>query len=67
MAATAAPDIDIDRLVAGFVHVLRRGGLEVTVSQSAMFREALDVVGLANGLDVYWSGSTCTGRAGRRW
>lgn len=56
MAATAAPDVDIDRLVAGFVHVLRRGGLEVTVSQSALFREALDIVGLANGLDVYWSG-----------
>jgi len=53
---TAAPDIDLDRLVAGFVHVLRRGGLEVTVSQSALFREALEVTGIGNGLDVYWSG-----------
>ncbi len=54
--ATAAPDIDIDRLVAGFVHTLRRGGLEVTIGQSGLFREALDVVGLASGLDVYWAG-----------
>jgi len=54
--ASAAPAIDTDRLVAGFVHTLRRGGLEVTVSQSALFREALEVLGLGNGLDVYWSG-----------
>ena len=54
--ATAAPAIDTDRLVAAFVHTLRRGGLEVTVSQSALFREALEAVGLGNGLDVYWSG-----------
>lgn len=54
--ATATPDIDTDRLVAGFVHTLRRGGLEITISQSALFREALEIVGLANGLDVYWSG-----------
>lgn len=56
MPTTTAPDLDIDRLVAGFVHVLRRGGLEVTVSQSALFREALHVIGIGNGLDVYWSG-----------
>jgi len=56
VAATATPDLDVDRLVAGFVHVLRRGGLEVTVSQTTLFREALDVTGLGHGLDVYWAG-----------
>ncbi len=54
--STATPPNDVDRLVAGFVHVLRRGGLEVTISQSALFREALDVTGVGSGLDVYWSG-----------
>lgn len=54
--STATPQIDVDRLVASFVHVLRRGGLEVTISQSALFREALDVTGVGSGLDVYWSG-----------
>ncbi|MEM9468295.1 MAG: VWA domain-containing protein [Actinomycetota bacterium] len=56
-AATSPPvDLDIDRLVAGFVHALRKGGLPVTISQSTLFRAALDVVGLARGIDVYWAG-----------
>ena len=57
MSATdLPPTIDVDRLVAGFVHVLRRGGVPVTVSQSTLFRAALDVVGLGQGIDVYWAG-----------
>lgn len=48
--------VDVDRLVAGFVHVLRRGGLSVTISQSTLFREALAATGLSDGLDVYWAG-----------
>lgn len=56
-AATSAPiELDVDRLVAGFVHALRKGGLAVTVSQSTLFRAALDVVGLDRGIDVYWAG-----------
>ena len=52
----ASADLDLDRLVAGFVHALRRGGMNVTISQSTLFRAALDVVGLGNGIDVYWAG-----------
>ncbi len=56
-AATTPPvDLDVDRLVAGFVYALRKGGLSVTVSQSTLFRAALDVVGLGRGIDVYWAG-----------
>lgn len=51
-----APELDIDRLVAGFVHALRKGGMPVTISQSTLFRAALDVVGLGQGIDVYWAG-----------
>ena len=53
---SGADGLDIDRLVAGFVHVLRKGGMSVTVSQSTLFRAALDVVGLSRGIDVYWAG-----------
>ena len=52
----APAELDLDRLVAGFVHALRKGGLPVTVSQSTLFRAALDVVGLGRGIDVYWAG-----------
>ena len=55
-ATTPPVDLDVDRLVAGFVHALRKGGLSVTVSQSTLFRAALDVVGLGRGIDVYWAG-----------
>jgi uncharacterized protein with von Willebrand factor type A (vWA) domain len=55
-ATTPPVDLDLDRLVAGFVHVLRKGGLSVTVSQSTLFRAALDVTGLDRGIDVYWAG-----------
>ena len=51
-----APELDVDRLVAGFVHALRKGGMPVTISQSTLFRAALDVVGLGHGIDVYWAG-----------
>ena len=56
MATTSAADLDVDRLVTGFVHVLRRGGMSITISQSTLFRAALDAVGLREGLDVYWAG-----------
>ncbi|MEM9203823.1 MAG: VWA domain-containing protein [Actinomycetota bacterium] len=56
MPETEPPSLDLDRLVAGFVHALRKGGLAVTVSQSTLFRAALDVVGLGRGIDVYWAG-----------
>ncbi|MEO0494043.1 MAG: VWA domain-containing protein [Actinomycetota bacterium] len=55
--STGAPaDLDLDRLVAAFVHALRKGGMPATVSQSMLFRAALDVVGLGRGIDVYWAG-----------
>ena len=47
---------DLDRVVAGFVHCLRRGGLPVPIGQSLRFREALDVLGVGSGIDVYWAG-----------
>ena len=53
---SAPVDLDVDRLVAGFVHALRKGGLPVTISQSTLFRAALDAVGLGRGIDVYWAG-----------
>ncbi|HAB58413.1 MAG TPA: hypothetical protein DCE75_10210, partial [Acidimicrobiaceae bacterium] len=56
MANATPADLDVDRLVTGFVHVLRRGGMSITISQSTLFRAALDAVGLGEGLDVYWAG-----------
>lgn len=53
---TSDQDLDLDRLVAGFVHVLRRGGLTVTIGQSTTFRAALGATGVSRGLDVYWAG-----------
>ena len=47
---------DLDRVVAGFVHCLRRGGLPVPIGQSLRFRQALDVLGVGSGIDVYWAG-----------
>ncbi len=55
-AATVAELPDLGRVVAGFVRCLRRGGLPVPISQSLRFREALDIVGVGSGLDVYWAG-----------
>jgi len=49
-------DVDVDRLVAGFVLCLRSGGLVVPVSASIRYREALHAVGLERGTDVYWAG-----------
>ena len=51
-----AESLDIDRVVAGFVHTLRTGGIEVPVSMSVRFRAALQLVGLDSGSDVYWAG-----------
>ena len=56
MATTTPADLDVDRLVTGFVHVLRRGGMSITISQSTLFRAALDVVGLCEVLDVSGAG-----------
>ncbi|MEM8706827.1 MAG: VWA domain-containing protein [Actinomycetota bacterium] len=56
MTVDAAADLDVDRLVAGFVHALRKGGMPMTISQSSLFRAALDAVGLGRGIDVYWAG-----------
>ncbi len=47
---------DIERLAAGFVHTLRSGGIDVPVSQTLRFTEAIRVLGLARGDDVYWAG-----------
>ncbi|MGB0996072.1 MAG: hypothetical protein ACPG2Z_10585, partial [Acidimicrobiales bacterium] len=56
MVDATPADLDVDRVVTGFVHVLRRGGMSITISQSTLFRAALDAVGLREGLDVYWAG-----------
>ena len=56
MVDVTPADLDVDRVVTGFVHVLRRGGISITISQSTLFRAALNVVGLREGLDVYWAG-----------
>jgi uncharacterized protein with von Willebrand factor type A (vWA) domain len=47
---------DVDRVVAGFVHCLRSGGLTVPISMSMRFRQALDLLGMRSGVDVYWAG-----------
>ena len=57
--AEAAPEsIDVARLAAGFVHTLRSGGVDVPVSQTLRYTEALRAIGLARGDDVYWAGRT---------
>ncbi len=56
MSPTAPAALDTDRLVAGFVRYLRRGGLSITLSQSLTFRNSLDIVGTSDGIDVYWAG-----------
>ena len=61
MNAPGALDFDpgairVERLAAGFVHALRTGGIEVPVSQTLRFTEALRALGLGNGEDVYWAG-----------
>ncbi len=47
---------DTDRIAVGFVHCLRSGGLQVPVSCSLRYRQALEAVGLDRGADVYWAG-----------
>lgn len=58
MAAPTVPgnSVDIDRIVAGFVHTLRSGGLTVAINMSLRYRQALELVGLKSGVDVYWAG-----------
>jgi uncharacterized protein len=56
MTAAAPAALDVERLVAGFVRFLRRGGLRITIAQTLTFRQALDLTGLGDGLDVYWAG-----------
>ena len=46
----------VERLAAGFMHCLRSGGIVVAVGQTIRFAEALEVVGVTNGNDVYWAG-----------
>lgn len=56
---TTADTLDappIERIVVGFVHCLRSGGLNVPVSMSLRFREALELTGIRRGVDVYWAG-----------
>ncbi|MGI9607372.1 MAG: vWA domain-containing protein [Acidimicrobiales bacterium] len=53
---TATRPPPLERVVAGFVHALRSGGLTVPVSASVQFRSALDAVGMRRGDDVYWAG-----------
>lgn len=48
--------IDLARVAAGFVHTLRSGGIEVPVSQTLRFTEALRTIGISRGDDVYWAG-----------
>lgn len=47
---------DVPRLVAGFSHCLRSGGISVPISSSKLFCEALCAVGLSRRDDVYWAG-----------
>ncbi len=54
MSSPARPDID--RMVAGFVRCLRRGGLRITIAQTLTFRRSLEATGIGDGLDVYWAG-----------
>jgi len=56
VSTPASTELDVERVVVGFVRFLRRGGLPITVAQTITFREALSAVGLGNGLDVYWAG-----------
>ncbi len=48
--------VDAARVVAGFVHCLRSGGLVVPTSVSLRYREAIEAVGLDDGEAVYWAG-----------
>lgn len=46
----------IERLVAGFVHCLRSGGITVPITSTQLFVDALSRVGIDDGNDVYWAG-----------
>ncbi len=52
---TSAPP-SVERLVAGFVHYLRSGGITVPITSTQLFTQALSAVGMADGNDVYWAG-----------
>ena len=55
MTPVVAAD-DLPRLVAGFSHCLRSGGIAVPISSSKLYHEALCAVGLSRRDDVYWAG-----------
>lgn len=55
-AVRVAGAVDLARVAAGFVHTLRSGGIEVPVSQTLRFTEALRTIGISRGDDVYWAG-----------
>lgn len=46
----------VERLVAGFVHCLRSGGITVPITSTQLFTAALGAVGMNDGNDVYWAG-----------
>ncbi len=46
----------LERLVAGFVHCLRSGGVTISITSTQLFTEALRTVGVGDGNDVYWAG-----------
>jgi uncharacterized protein with von Willebrand factor type A (vWA) domain len=56
MSAETIETPPIERIIAGFVHTLRSGGLSVPISMSLRFREALELTGVRRGVDVYWAG-----------
>ncbi len=56
IAGASTLTVDLDRVVGGFVRFLRRGGLVVGISRSIRFRQALGVLGVVSGIDVYWAG-----------
>lgn len=46
----------IERVASGFVHCLRNGGVIIPVGLTIRFAEALTLLGLDDGNDVYWAG-----------
>ena len=45
-----------ETVAVGFVTTLRRSGLDVSLSSSLLYTDALAAVGLDNAHDVYWAG-----------
>ena len=53
---TVAAPLGPERVAVGFVEVLRRAGIEVSLTSSMLFAECLPVVGVADPDGVYWAG-----------